>query len=237
MLEILQDFEQAAAKFRPMLLIGPGLAAVLLGLFIWLGGLGFRKILVALVGAVGGGICGFVFAGRNIAPVAIAAAIGAVVAVIVEKIFITLLAAALAAVSAFFVLAAIYKADFGTGLKQVCSQMPLHSWLVIALLIVILIVAGAYLWRLTSALCCAALGTMLVFAGMTSLLLYKGAAPISHIYSRSSFYAAVFVAMTAFGTFEQLLLCRPPTKQPTTKKDTTETNQTDSEPAPRWRAR
>ncbi len=45
-------------------------------------------------------------------------------------------------------------------------------------------------------------------AGMILLLLYKGAMPASEIADKSSFYAAVFVVMVAFGTGEQLLLCR-----------------------------
>ena len=52
MLEIAQNFEQVAAEFRPVVLIGPGLAAVWVGLFVWLGGLGVRRVLLAVVGAI-----------------------------------------------------------------------------------------------------------------------------------------------------------------------------------------
>jgi len=85
--------------------------------------------------------------------------------------------------------------------------MPLYNWAIIAVLVVIFITGGFYFWRLTSALCCATLGTLLVFAGMILLLLYKGAMPVTGIYRRASLYAAVFIAMAAFGTIEQLLLC------------------------------
>ena len=253
MLEIALHFEQTATQLRPIILISAGLACVIIGLFLWLGGLGFRKVLVAVAGAVGGSICGLFIVGRNIISAMILAAVAGFIAIIFERIFITILAAALAAVLGFAVLAGsyiekqqgtvpinqgkaqnltepltlrqsietvkAYTADFSNEIKQTCSQMPVYNWAIIAALVVIFIAAGFFLWRLTSALCCAALGTMLVFAGMVLLLLYKGAGPISCISRRQLFYAAVFLVMTAFGTIEQLLLCQRTKKQSTTKKE------------------
>jgi len=66
MLEIAKNFEQMATGFSPIVLIAPGLVCVVVGLFIWLGGLGFRRPLAAVVGAVSGGICGFFITDRNI---------------------------------------------------------------------------------------------------------------------------------------------------------------------------
>jgi hypothetical protein len=168
MLEVFQNFEQLAVRLKPIVLIGPGLATVLLGLFVWLGGLGFRKILVAVIGALGGGVCGFFITDRNVMFAMILAAAAAVIAIALEKILVT----------------------------------------------------GSLFWHLASALCCAALGTMLIFAGMILLLLYKGAAPISRICGKQPFYTTVFIAMTAFGTTEQLLLCQRAKKRPTAKKQT-----------------
>jgi len=241
MLEILQDFEQMAARFSPIVLIGPGLTAVIVGLFVWLGGLGFTRALVTVLGAVSGGICGFFIIGRNIMATAVLAVVAALIAIILQRIFITILAACLAAVLGFAVLARPYiessqgaiqtnqsrmsvkSSALSVGesvqlmkayiivvsdkIKQACSQMPLYNWAIIVALVVISIVAGFYLWRLTSALCCAVLGAVLIFAGMILLLLYKGSVPISGIYRSPSFYAAVFITMAAFGTVEQLLLC------------------------------
>ncbi len=222
MLEIARNLEQIAARFNAIVLVGTGLAAVLAGLFVWLGGLGFRKVLAAIVGAVSGGICGFFIIGRNIIPVMALASLAAVIAVIFERIFITILTAAIAAVFCFAVLVYPYienTPDFNTQIKRASLQMPTYNWAIIAVLAAIFIAGGFFLWRLTSALCCAALGTLLIFTGMILLLLYKGAAPVSGIYGRSSLYAAVFITMTAFGTIEQLLLCQRPHKQPIRKKE------------------
>ena len=248
MLEFIQHFEQIAARFRPVVLIVPGLAAVLLGLFIWLGGLRFRRFIAVVIGAVIGGVCGFFAAGRNVTAALVSTGVGAGLGVIFKKIFIIILTAAIAALAGFVVLnwPAIENADnlkqfpeyrtpndnehfdirevveimteyiatFSATLREVCSQMPSRNWAVIAAIGVIFIAAGLFLWRITSAFCCSAVGTTLIFAGMILLLLYKGSEPLSSIYrSTSWYYIAVFAAMIAFGTIEQLLLFRPAPKK------------------------
>lgn len=245
MLEILQDFESAigqGVRLSPLIFVGPGLAAVVVGLFIWLGGLGFKKLLVAVAGAICGGICGFFAIGQNIVSAAFAAVLAAALAMVFERLFIAILTAALAAAFAFVVLAGPYvensqqaapislgeisiqdpaistresaekmKAyiiDAVLSIKHAGLQMPVNRWAIIMVLALIFIVAGFYLWRLASALCCSVLGTTLIFAGMILLLLYKGALPVNIICSKSSYYATAFIAMIAFGTSEQLLFCK-----------------------------
>jgi len=251
MSEILQRFERSAISFSPAFLIGAGLVAVLLGLFLWIGGLGFRKILVAILGAVTGAICGFFIVGSNIIAVALAAT-AAVVAVIIKRIFIIILAAALAAVFALIILIGpyienslapipinqtpitkptltvsargslkvmnTYAIDCFNVIKQASAKLPLNKWIIIAVVAVIVIVAGFLLWRLTFAFSCAAVGTVLIFAGMILLLLYKGSASVSRISHSSSFYLIVFIAMIVFGTLEQLLLCKDVKRQSARKK-------------------
>ena len=57
-------------------------------------------------------------------------------------------------------------------------------------------------------------GVALIFAGMVLVLLYKGARPLTGIYQMPAFFGFVVIAMTAFGTFAQLLLCPGRTKKP-----------------------
>jgi len=242
MLEILQNFEQTTNRFSPIVLIGPGLAIVLVGFFVWLGGLGFRKLLVAVAGAVSGGIGGFFLASRNIMVASIGAGVSTVIAIIFERLFITILTAALAAAFGFAVLAGLYidnseqaiqsnadkiliinstlnthesikelkafVSDIRENIKESCSRMPVYVWVILSVVAVVFIVVGFFLQRLASALCCSVLGTMLIYAGMILLLLYKGSLPISSIYSKPTFYGAIFVTMIVFGTIEQLLLCK-----------------------------
>ncbi len=247
MLQILQDLESAiggTAGLSPVVLLGPGLACVVIGLFIWLGGLGFRNLLLPTAGAITGAVCGFFIIGQNLISVVFSAALAAGIAAILDRLFIAILTAALAAAFAFVVLAGPYiensqqattirlgemstqgtaisvresaekmKAyiiDASQRIKHAGLQMPVYHWMIIMVLVLIFIVAGFSLWRLAMALCCSVLGTILIFAGMILLLLHKGAGPVSIICSKSSYYATAFIAMTAFGTIEQLLLCKHP---------------------------
>lgn len=269
MLEILQNFEQTAARFSPVVLIWPGLAAVLVGLFIWLGGLGLRRLLVAATGAAGGGICGFFIVGRNITTAIILAAVAAVIAIIFERLFIAILTAALAAVFTFAVLAGpyiknsqevvptnssgmpaqgpalsvresiekakVYAADVGEKIKQACSQMPVHNLLILLVLVLIFVVAGFLLWHLASALCCSVVGTLLIFAGMILLLLYKGSMPISSICSKPPFYGGVFAAMTVFGTIEQLVLCQRAKRKSVRRQEANKDDEGPKETRQAWR--
>lgn len=111
MLEILQNFEATvseATRLRPVVLAGSGAAAVGVGLCVWLGGLSLKKPLVAIAGAITGGILGFVLIGRGVVPMAASAIVAAVIARVFERVFITVLAAALAAAIGFAVLAGPY---------------------------------------------------------------------------------------------------------------------------------
>jgi len=269
MLEIFQNFEQVTARLAPLTLIVPGLAAIIVGLFVWLGGLGFRRLLVALVGAISGGVCGFFLISRNIITATVAAGLAALIAIIFERLFFIILAAALVAVFAFAVLAGpyieklsgaspenqdkisdqdttvtvrqsveilkAYAIDFTNRIKQACSQMPAYSWAIIGALAIMLIVGGFWIWRLVSALCCSALGALLIFAGMILLLLYKGSAPITQIATRTPFYAAIFIGMTTFGTVEQLLLCRYEERKSKRKKRTDKDEQATEQTTRSWR--
>ncbi len=94
-----------------------------------------------------------------------------------------------------------------------------YKWVIIGVLVLTFTAAGFYFPRLTSALCCATSGTILVFAGMILLLLYKGSMPVTVICQRGSLYTGIFIAMAAFGTIEQLLFCRSVRGKLTRKKD------------------
>jgi len=108
MLEILQNFEQAAARFATLVLIVPGLTILVVGLFIWLRGLSLRRLLAGLLGAIIGAICGFYLFSRNIIITTIATGIAALVAIVFKRLIIALLLAALAAAVCFTILIAPY---------------------------------------------------------------------------------------------------------------------------------
>jgi hypothetical protein len=218
MFDFLQNLERSARQYDPIVLLVPGIAAVLLGLFVWLGGLSFRKVLVAFVGASVGGVVGFLVSGRNLLVTIASAGAGALIAFVIEKIFITLLSAIFAA-AVTITLLVNPDVKRGVNLKQLLMQLQPYKWLLAAVAAIILITAGFFIWRLISAWFYAILGTLLTFVGMILLLLHKGARPISRIADNLPFYAAVFVAMTAFGTIVQLLFCDSGAKKVVVKKE------------------
>ncbi len=105
MVDILKHFEQMASRFSPLVLIGPGLAITVLGLFVWLGGLGFRRALLALVGAVAGGFCALLVAPQSAAVIVLATLVLAFVGAIFQRLFTALLLGALSFAFTFGVVA------------------------------------------------------------------------------------------------------------------------------------
>lgn len=108
--------------------------------------------------------------------------------------------------------------DAGEKIKQAGTKIPVQIWAIIAAPAVIILVCGVLLWRWTTALFFSVTGTMVVFLGMILLLSYKGTEPVSLIRSKLFISAAVFLAMAAFGTIVQLLICKSSKKEKITKK-------------------
>ena len=243
MFQILQLFERTSGRLSPIILIVPGIVAVIAGLLVWLGGLGFRKVLSAILGAITGWVIGFFVIRKSMIAASVMAVVAAITATVFHKMIIIILAVSLAATLGFVVanlsgpylgitqqagpvftnpvssegpafnvtdsiqVIKAYIIGVGDYAQQACSQISVIGWAIIGVMIIITIVAIVYLWNLTSALCSAVLGTLLIFAGMILLLLYKGAMPVTVIDRKASFFAAVFGVMVVFGTVEQLLLC------------------------------
>jgi hypothetical protein len=75
-----------------------------------------------------------------------------------------------------------------------------------------LLIAGLLLARLAGALTCSLIGSGLVFAGLTLLLIHKGSTPVARMEQQGVFYGLMLLGMGAFGTLEQLLLCPQPAR-------------------------
>lgn len=105
MLEILKNFEQVAARLSPILLIGVAIATIIVGLFIWLGGLGFRRVLLAIVGLVSGGAIGYFVISQNVILAGISALVALLIIMIFQRVFVAILSALLAVSFCFCILA------------------------------------------------------------------------------------------------------------------------------------
>jgi hypothetical protein len=108
MVELFKSFEQAACGFHPLVLIMPGLVMVALGLFVWLGGLGFRKVLFALLGAAVGGVAALLIMNDNVLIAGASAIVAAFLAAMFQRAFTALLLGLLAVTVSFAVVASPY---------------------------------------------------------------------------------------------------------------------------------
>jgi len=103
MVEVLKSFEQATAWFRPIVVVLPGLAATALGLFVWLGGLGFRRLLLGVLGAVIGALGTCAVLGRNPAAMVLTGLVGAVIALVFRRFFAAALLSAQGGFATFLI--------------------------------------------------------------------------------------------------------------------------------------
>jgi hypothetical protein len=105
MLEVLETFERVAGRFSPIVLVLPGLILTALGLFIWLGGMGFRRIVLALVGGLMGVAGALCLVTQRPAILVLSALAVAFLAAVFQRVFAAALLGVLAATAAFSVLA------------------------------------------------------------------------------------------------------------------------------------
>jgi hypothetical protein len=243
MIEIFESFEQVAGRLSPVVLLGPGLALVVVGLVAWLAGMCVRQVVLALFGAVVAGLAGFYMTGRNPVAAAVAATGGVAFGIVLPRLFMALFLAAFGMAVAFGVVAKPYfpvwqGAQYGTEalgpaaenftvgeslrvvqahaldvsdcIEAAARQLHRRHWVVIAAAGAGLLVLSMYFEWSMGALTCSLLGTALTAGGLTLLLMFKGSAPIAHVRQQGAFYAVVLLGMAAFGTLEQLLVCRPP---------------------------
>jgi hypothetical protein len=104
MLEFLQYFERIAPRLDSVVLIVPGLLCILGGLFIWLAGLRYTKIIAALLGMLVGGTCSSFLIGRKMLPNISLALLTGFVAMLLHKYVFVILAVLIVVVGATFFL-------------------------------------------------------------------------------------------------------------------------------------
>lgn len=122
--------------------------------------------------------------------------------------------------SLFLALGALIGAVLGFALEAILSNFVGYA-------------TGAY--NIILALLSALGGTVLILLGMIFLISLKGAKPLNHVHSHQALYMTVIVAMTAFGTIEQLILSKK--KKTLTVKTSSKLPVVDIEPSQKssWR--
>lgn len=240
MLEIAHNLESVAPHFPAVVLVLPGIIAVIFGLCFWLAGLSASKVLAAITGATVALCCLSFLPTPNILALILVVGFGIALAIIFSRTVVVLLTTILVAAVGFLLLSVAYaekdrnlqtfpkyqiwsaqkynfseSIDIAAGLaddvidaaKEAGSKMPFYVCAILALITVFAFVGAIIFRQAGTAFGCSLAGTLLVFAGMILLLLFKGSRPLSVIFSKAAFYIPVFLAMVAFGVIEQLVLC------------------------------
>ncbi len=106
MIQIIQNIENLNTQLLAPALLSVGTLTLIAGLVIWLGGLGVRKLLLAIVGVVAGIATAYLVTGQQLRFILLAAGIGIIAGILLEKQLTIIVPAILAAVSAFIILRA-----------------------------------------------------------------------------------------------------------------------------------
>lgn len=103
MFEASQNLEQVSRYFAPQVLIIPGVLCLVLGLFIWLGGLRFNRVIAVLVGVLGGALLVCRAAEYQIATITLAVLVGGGLGMFFKRIAVVLVGVVLVATAALII--------------------------------------------------------------------------------------------------------------------------------------
>lgn len=114
----------------------------------------------------------------------------------------------------------------GAYTSQACDAIkgaPVMAIVTSAIAGLVVLGVGFFWPRLVAAAVCASLGTALIFAGMITVLIFKGSEPVARIGQQPNLYALAAGCMVVFGTTMQMMLC------PAKRKEKVENENTDGE--------
>ena len=209
MIEYLWTFQYRINGLQPHLLLTMAFVAFAVGLFLWLGGIGFRRIMFALVGAACGAACAIPVTGSNLMLGAALVGAGALLALKFQENFLTVMASIFALVYGFSVLIRPYfnpNGELIAVVRQLTIGVPYYNWPILLFVIALPLAAGASYWRATSAILCSAAGAAVMLAGVIMLLVRSGIAAAGFISTKREFFLEIFLAVAVLGAISQLLL-------------------------------
>ena len=192
---------------EPSLLLTLAGITIAAGLFVWLGGLGFKKIMFFVIGVFFGAFCTLFFSGANLFLAAAVIGICALLALKLQDTFFVLIASALAAVIGYSLLVRPYfrpSSNILSVIRQLTMGVPFYNW---PILLAMTALPFAVVSRPDApAIFSSAAGTILILAGTTIALLNFDYPALGYITARQSIYVAIIALATILGTIAQLWL-------------------------------
>jgi hypothetical protein len=207
MTNLLWTFQNRITHLQPSLLLTLGVVTIAAGLFVWLGGLGFKKIVFVVIGVFFGAFCTLFSSGTNLFLAAAIIGICAMLALTLQETFLVLVASAFAAVIGYFLLIRPYfrpSSDIMSVIRQLTIGVPYYNWPIMLALTAIPFAAVS--WPGASALFSSAAGTTLILAGTIMALLNFDYPAVDYMTTRQDIYIAIIALATILGTIAQLWL-------------------------------
>ena len=192
---------------QPALLLTLAAVTIASGLFILLGGLGFKKAMFVLTGLFVGAFCTLFSSGTNLFLAAAIMGIFALTAFKLEETFLVLTASAIAAVIGYFLLIRPYfrpSSDILAVIRELTIGVPYYNWPI--LLTLTALPFAIISWRSAPAIFTSAAGAILVLAGTVMALLNFGYPAVGYIATKQDIFFAVLALATIAGTIIQLWL-------------------------------
>lgn len=207
MTNLLWTFQNRVTHLQPSLLLTLAVVTITAGLFVWLGGLGFKKVMFVVAGIFFGAFCSLFSSGTNLLLAAAIIGICAVLALKLQDTFFMLVASACAAVIGYSILIRPYfrpSGDILPVIRQLAIGVPYYNWPI--LLAITTLPFAVISWQGASALFSSAAGTTLILTGTTMALLNFGYPAVGYMNTRQDIYIAIIALATILGTIAQLWL-------------------------------
>ncbi len=207
MTNLLWTFQNRVTHLQPSLLLTLAVVTIAAGLFVWLGGLGFKKIMFVVAGAFFGAFCTLFSSGTNLFLAAAIIGICALLALKLQDTFLVLVASAFTAVIGYSILIRPYfrpSSDILAVIRQLAIGVPYYNWPI--LLALTAVPFAAVSWQSASALFSSAAGAILLLAGVVMVLLNAGYPAVGYMTIRQDIYIAIIALATILGTIAQLWL-------------------------------
>jgi hypothetical protein len=207
MTNLLWTFQNRVTHLQPRLLLAFAVVTIAIGLFVWLGGLGFKKVMFVFTGMFFGAFCTLFSSGTNL--LLAAAIIGAIalIALKMQDMFHVMIASAIAGVIGYFLFIRPYfrpSNDILAVIRQLSIGVPYYNW---AIMLAIAALPFAFIsWVGAPALFSSAAGTILILTGTVMALLDFGYPAIGYMTTSQDIYIGILALSTIAGITVQMWL-------------------------------
>lgn len=205
----LWTFDRWAATLPRIVLMAAAITIIALGIFVWFGGFGFKRILYIIVGAFCGGACSLVITGVN--PLLVTAMVvgGAFAAYMLQETFLAFVIAFLAAVHGYETL---IKPCFRNTkelidvLRTIAIGVPFYNWpILLGVALAPFAIEASWFAGASAGFTSGAAGVMF-FTGASMIMKRYDYDPAAMVMSNGSRVLLVLAGITIVGMVVQMLI-------------------------------